>query len=92
MRSALPPQALIRTPISVAAYSAIVVSSMRLLLEAQRGPKSGYFLCVDQLTLNRLMAAKAPSEDLSDVLIRIAAAEAMVSGRLSQLALANGRP
>jgi hypothetical protein len=83
MRSDLPPQSLIRTPISAAAYGAIAVSSMRLLLEAQRGPTGGYFLCLDELTLNKLMAARGPSEDLSGVVIRLGAAEAMASGRLS---------
>jgi hypothetical protein len=72
-----------RTPISAAAYGAVAVSSWRLLLEAQRGPTGGYFLCLDQKTLNRLMASKGPSEDLSDVIIRLAKAEAMASGRLS---------
>ena len=57
---------------------------MRLLLEAQRGPQGGhYYLCVDQVTLNKLMAAKRRSEDFSDVMIRIAKAEAAASGRLS---------
>jgi hypothetical protein len=85
MRSALPTQSLIRTPISAAAYSAIAVSSMRLLLETQRGPQGGNFLCLDQLTLSKLMAAKGPSEAFSDVMIRMAKAEARTSDRLSPL-------
>jgi hypothetical protein len=74
-------QSVIRTPISAAAYDAIAPSSMRLLLEAQRGPQGGYFLCLDQVTLNQLMAAKRPSEDLSGLVVRIAKAEAMASNR-----------
>jgi len=89
MRSALPiSDSVIRTPISAAAYGAIAVSSMRLLLEAQGGPQGGYFFSVDQVTLNKLMAAKKRSEDLSGVLIHMARAEAMASGRLS---LTSGR-
>jgi hypothetical protein len=88
MRSALPPQSLIRTPISAAAYGALAVSSMRLLLEEQRGPQGGHFLSLDQVTLNKLTAAKRPSEDFGDVMIRMAKAEAKASGRLS---LSSGR-
>jgi hypothetical protein len=75
-------QSAVRTPISAGAYGAIAVSSMRLLVEEQRGPQGGYFLCVDQVTLSRLMADKRGSEDFSDVLIRMAEAEAMASNRL----------
>jgi hypothetical protein len=45
-------QSLIWTQISVAAYGAIAASSMRLLLQAQRGPHGGYFLWLDEVTLN----------------------------------------
>jgi hypothetical protein len=84
MPSALPiSSSLIRTPISAAAYGAIAASSMRMLLEAQRGSHGGCFLCLDQVTLNRLMAARGLSEDLSGVVIRLAKAEAMASGRSS---------
>jgi hypothetical protein len=76
-----PISSVIQTPISAAAYGAIAASSMRLLLEAQRGPQGGYFLCLDQVTLNQLMAAKRPSEDLSGLVVRIAKAEAMASNR-----------
>jgi hypothetical protein len=76
-----PISSVIQTPISAAAYGAIAASSMRLLLEAQRGPQGGYFLCLDQVTLDRLMAAKGSSEDFSDVVTRIAKAEVMVSNR-----------
>jgi hypothetical protein len=44
-RAPPPSRSLIRTPISAAAYSAIAESSMRLLLEHQRGPQGGYFIC-----------------------------------------------
>jgi hypothetical protein len=81
-------ESVIRTPISADAYRAIALSSMRLLLEAQGGPHGGYFLCLDQVTLNRLMAAKRRSEDFSDVIIRMVEAEAIASGRLSR---ASGR-
>jgi hypothetical protein len=88
-RRALPiSQSVIRTSISAAAYRAIAVSSMRLLLELQRGPQGGYFLCLDQATVNKLMAAKRRSEDFSDLIIRMAKTEAMASGRLS---LVSGR-
>jgi hypothetical protein len=82
-RARAPPisASVIQTPISAAAYRAIAASSMRLLLEAQRGSQGGYFLCLDQVTLDRLMAAKGPSEDFSDVVTRIARAEVMVSNR-----------
>jgi hypothetical protein len=79
MRSILPPQSLIRTPISAAAYAALAVSSMRLLLGEQRGSQGGYFLGLDQVTLDKLMAAKGPAEDFSDVIIRIAKEEATAS-------------
>lgn len=59
-----------------AAYRAIAVSSMRLLLEARR---AFYFLCLDQVTVNRLTAAKRRSEDFSDLIIRMANAQAMAS-------------
>jgi hypothetical protein len=82
MRSAPPiSPSVIRTPISAAAYGAIAVSSMRLLVEAQGGPQRGYFLCLDQVTLNRLMAAKRRSEALNEVLIRMAEAEVAASNR-----------
>jgi hypothetical protein len=82
MRSTLPPQSLIRTSISTDAYRAIAVSSMRLLLE-QGGSQGGYFFCLDQLTLSKLMAAKRRSEDFSDVMIRMAKVDATAKGRLS---------
>jgi hypothetical protein len=81
-------QSVTRTLISADAYRAIAVSSMRFLLEEKRGSQGGYFFCVDEVTLNRLMVAKRGSEDFSDVLIRMAKAEAMASGRLS---LTSGR-
>jgi hypothetical protein len=74
---------MIRTPISAATHGAIAASSMRLLLEERRGPH-GHFLCLDQVTLNKLMAAKRPSEDFSDVIIRMAKAEAAASVRPSR--------
>jgi hypothetical protein len=81
MRSAPPiSPSVIRTPISAAAYRAISLSSMRLLLE-QGGSQGGYFFCVDQVTLNKLMAAKKRPEAFSDVIIRMAKAEAMASNR-----------
>jgi hypothetical protein len=84
MRSALPiSPSVIRTPISAAAYRAISLSSMRLLLEEQRGPQGGYFFCLDQVTLNKLLAAKRRSEDFSDVMIRMAKADVTATGRLS---------
>jgi hypothetical protein len=84
MRSTLPPQSLIRTPISAAAYDALAASSMRLLvMGAQRSPQGEYAILLDEVTLNRLTAATGPSEDFSDVMIRMAKAEAKASGRLS---------
>jgi hypothetical protein len=63
--------------ISDAAYDAIATSSMRLLMMgAQRSPQGGYFFWLDEVTLNKLTAARGPSEDLSDVLTRIAKVEA----------------
>jgi len=76
-------QSVIRTPISAAAFIALAASSMRLLLDEQRGSQGGYFLCLDQVTLDRLMAAQIRSEDLSDVLVRMAKAEARSSVRIS---------
>jgi hypothetical protein len=95
-RRALPiSQSVIRTSISAAAYRAIAVSSMRLLLELQRGPQGGCFLCLDQATVNELMAAKRRSEDFSDLIIRMAKAASgrlsLVSGRLSPQAYAISR-
>jgi hypothetical protein len=76
MRSAPPISAsVIRTPISAAAYGAVAVSSMRLLVEAQRGAHGGFFLSLDPMTLNKLKASKRPSENFSDMLIRMAKAE-----------------
>jgi hypothetical protein len=64
---------MIRTEISTAAYDAIITSSMRLLvMGAQRSPQGSYFFWLDDVTLNGLTAAKGPSEDLSDVFIRMA--------------------
>jgi hypothetical protein len=74
-------QSVARTPISAAAYRAISLSSMRLLLEEQQGSQGGYFFCVDQVTLNKLMAAKKRSEDFSDMMIRMAKVDTMVSTR-----------
>ena len=68
---------MIRTEISAAAYDAIITSSMRLLvMGAQRSPRGSYFFWLDDVTLNRLTAARGPSEDLSDVLTRMAKVEA----------------
>jgi hypothetical protein len=67
---------MIRTAISDAAHNAIAASSMRLLvMGAQRNPEGGYFFWLDEATLNRLTAARGPSEDLSDVMIRLAKVE-----------------
>jgi hypothetical protein len=76
-------QSVIRTPISAAAFVALSASSMRLLLEHQQGSQGGYFFSVDQVTLDKLTAANRPSETLSDVLIRMAKAEARASVRIS---------
>jgi hypothetical protein len=68
---------MIRTAISDAAYDAIATSSMRLLvMGSQRSRQGGYFFWLDEVTLNKLTAAKGPSEDLSDVFIRLAKMEA----------------
>jgi predicted CopG family antitoxin len=56
---------------------------MRLLLEKQRCSQTGYFFCVDQVTFNKLMAVKRRSESFSDVTIRMAKADTMVSTRSS---------
>ena len=72
-------QCLIRTQISVAAYGAIAASRMRLLLQTQRGPHGGYFLWLDEVTLNKITAARGSSEDFGDVVI--AKAEAMALNR-----------
>jgi hypothetical protein len=81
-RRALPiSQSVIRTPISAAAYRAIAVSSVRLLSEHQRGPQDGYFFCVDEVTLSKLMAARRKSENFSDVMIRMAKADTVASSR-----------
>jgi hypothetical protein len=65
---------------SAVAYGAVAVSSMRLLVEARRA-HGGFFLCLDQKTLNKLMASKRSSEDFSDMLIRMAKAEVTVPNR-----------
>jgi hypothetical protein len=50
MRSTLPPQSLIRTPISAAAYDALAASSMRLLvMGAQRSPQGEYAILLDEV-------------------------------------------
>jgi hypothetical protein len=68
---------MIRTEISAAAYDAIITSSMRLLvMGAQRSPQGSYFFWLDDVTLNGLTAARGPSEDVSDVLTRMAKVEA----------------
>jgi hypothetical protein len=60
---------MIRTEISVDAYSAVAASSMRMLLE-QRGPR--LFHLAGPMTLKQLKATKKRSEDLSAVIIRLA--------------------
>jgi hypothetical protein len=61
-----------RTAVSAAAYDAIATSSMRLLLMGAQRSAHGCFLWLDQVTVNKLMAAKRLSEDFSDVMIRMA--------------------
>jgi hypothetical protein len=69
-------QSVVRTPISADAYRAIAVSSMRLLLEERRGSQGGYFFSVDQVTLNKLMAARRRYERFSDMMIRMTKTDA----------------
>ena len=67
---------MIRTEISAAAYDAIATSSLRLLvMGAQRNAQGGFYFWLDEVTLNQLTAARGPSEDLSDVMIRLAKVE-----------------
>jgi hypothetical protein len=70
---------MIRTAITAAAYHTVAASSMRFLLE-QRSPQGGYFIWLDQLTLKQLKATKKRSEDLSDVIIRLANVDAKARG------------
>ena len=65
----------IRIEITAEAYQAIVRwGRSARLLKPIRSPKGGYYLLLDPNTVNRLKAARGPSESFSDTILRLAAA------------------
>ena len=67
---------MIRIAISAAAYQAIVNSSPTAVQEPQEAPGGEFYLWLDRLTLNRLMAARGHGESYSDTILRMSMADA----------------
>lgn len=64
---------MIRIEISAAAYAALCAGVPRhRRLEAQGSPQGGFYLWLDKVTLNRLMASRGPGEAYSDTILRLA--------------------
>jgi hypothetical protein len=64
---------MIRIEISAAAYAALcagVPPDSRL--PAEPSPSGGFYLWLDKVTLNKLMAARGPRESYSDAILRFA--------------------
>jgi hypothetical protein len=64
---------MIRIEISAAGYAALcagVPPDSRL--PAEPSPSGGFYLWLDRMTLNKLMAARGPGESYSDVILRMA--------------------
>ena len=62
---------MIRIEISAAAYAALcegVPPDSRL--PAEPSPSGGFYLWLDRMTLNKLMAARGPGESYSDMILR----------------------
>jgi len=63
-----------RIEISAAAYAAILDGrDPDSVLEAQISPRGGFYLWLDKVTLNRLSAARGPTESYSEAILRLAA-------------------
>jgi hypothetical protein len=67
----------IRIEITAAAYAALAASATRGFLEAHRSPTGGFFIWLDEATLNRLSASRRPSEGYSEAIIRLAGEDAL---------------
>ena len=68
---------MIRIEISAAAYAALcegVPPNSRL--PAEPSPSGGFYLWLDRMTLNKLMAARGPGESYSDAILRFASEDA----------------
>jgi gamma-glutamyltranspeptidase len=66
---------MIRIEISAAANAAnaaLAASATRGLMEPHRSSTGGFHIWLDRMTLNRLVALRAPGEDYSDTIIRLA--------------------
>ena len=64
---------MIRIEITAAAYAALCAGvPEHRRLEAQGSPRGGFYLWLDKVTLNRLMAARGQFEDFSDTILRLA--------------------
>jgi hypothetical protein len=62
-----------RIEISAAACAALCAGvPEHRRLEALRSPQGGFYLWLDKVTLNRLMAARGQSEGFSDTILRLA--------------------
>jgi hypothetical protein len=62
---------MIRIEISAAAYAAISAGvPEQSRLPAEPSPSGGFYLWLDRMTLNKLMAARGPGESYSDMILR----------------------
>ena len=67
-----------RIEISAAAYAALCAGvPPERRQEAQISPKGGFYLWLDRMTLNRLSAARGPSESYSEAILRLAGERAV---------------
>jgi hypothetical protein len=61
-----------RIEITPAAHAALAASATRGGVEPQRSPEGGHFIWLAPKALKRLDAIRLPSEDYSDVILRLA--------------------
>jgi hypothetical protein len=63
----------IRIQITAAAYAVLARGKHPdSLVEPQRSPQGGFYLWLDKVTMNKLSAARGPSEGYSEAIIRLA--------------------
>jgi hypothetical protein len=66
-----------RIEITVAAYAALCADvPEESRLDALPSPSGGFYLWLDRMTLDRLMAARGPGEAYSDTILRLASVDA----------------
>jgi hypothetical protein len=73
---------MIRIEITAAAYEALAASATRGLVEPHRSPQGGYYLWLTRAAVNRFKVARAPGEDYSATILRLAKQE-MVTAKLA---------